>query len=321
MKKFFSCITALIIIVTCWNVFMITIFSETSEKQKVEESVQPISKIPSNAIVEPAENIDSIIAKKVTEEVVAEEYNLFWMDKPVQYTYDSNSYILEYNVSTDFWSDVKVWEDFERSTNLNSDYPTIYIPLFGNITDTNGKESSRVIGYVKLYYSWIEKDYVFHMSLYNLTSEEYRNMKVIPFLEKITNYLAQSKNDIQQIFLIRYPSSLTDGQETVAVARSQANVSVLDLSNSLRLNSDSPLSQRSNVYTVLEYRNLRMKVEKNVYKSVDGWENNPAGGSTNSSESNLKNVKIFSCFIIVAMILISIFIFIVRKHKFRKHSG
>lgn len=118
------------------------------------------------------------------------------------------------------------------------------------------------------------------MSLYNLADNDFRDKKNVWFYEEIADYINQSRTKAQQVFLIRYPSSLSDGHEKVAVIQTVDNVVILDVSNSLNINMES---RQDSAYTVSEYRALRMEVEKNLYKTANGWDDNPVGGNVDLS--------------------------------------
>lgn len=308
MKRTLSCITALLFIAGCFYCFKITGFAESSDK------------LLSKPIAAPIIDIETVLNNKVTEQIVEERYEMFPGDKPKNYTFDTSVYLLEYDVSTNYWDSVTSLDYKGLTEKIDYKYPTIYIPLFGDIEDSKGNISNRTIGYIKLSYDLIKKDYRFNMVLYNLGSDNYKNRRTVGFYETITDYLSQSKTATQQVFLIRYPSSLTDEHEMVAVIQSKTDVIILDITNSCQVQTEKTSGQPT-VYSVSEYRTLRMEAEKTVYQTAKEWETNPAGGVANT-EQNDKTVWIYFslCIISATIILIGTLYFVFRKRR-KTHSA
>lgn len=113
--------------------------------------------------------------------------------------------------------------------------------------------------------------------------------------------------------MIRYPSSLSDGHEKIAVIQTKDNAVILDVSNSLNINMET---REYSAYTVSEYRTLRMEIEKNLYKTATGWDDNPVGGNVDLSQDEEHNpVGEWS----LGVIIISIFVGVVAFLLFKKH--
>ena len=107
------------------------------------------------------------------------------------------------------------------------------------------------------------------MALYNLSSENYKDKKVVGSYENVMNYIVQTETREEQIFLIRYPTSFSDDMETVAVLQSETGTEILDISNTCKIptyhKTDPPVA-----YSIEEYRTLRMKVEETLYQPGTG---------------------------------------------------
>ncbi len=305
----------LITIIIMMLLSVINVFAETTDLTGI------ITSISSPAIGQPEIDINKIIKEKVTEEIVQERYNMFKEDVPEKFTYDTAIYLLQYNVSTAYWSEVSEmsYEGMTEPIYKNYPYPTIYLPLFGEIADTNGTLFNRVIGYIRLSYDWISKDYRFGMVIYNLISDYYKDMKKTGFYEEIADYLNRNKVIAQQVFMIRYPSSLTDGHETIAVIKTSDSTVILDIGNSLNTVTDEGNSNRALAYSITEYSSLRKEVEKEVYRTADGWENNPAGGNVVQNQND-KITDIYWLLICLAILSFGVVITIVINKLYKRFA-
>ena len=283
------------------------------------DAINDESAFISNTIAEPAVNIQNIIQEKVTKEIVDARYRIFSAEKPDEYTYDPTVYLVEYNVSTDYWNRVETLDYQGLCNAIDHNYPTIYIPLFADLADTSGKLHNRVIGHIKLSYNWSKKDYSLGMSLYNLSSDEFKDRENIWFYEEISEYLAQSKKSAQQVFLIRYPTSLSDGHEKIAVIKTDDATVILDVSNSLKIDSTEMRNGRAKAYTLDQYRTSRMEIEKTLYQASDGWESNPAGGNTASNFVDILHNKqgLILCSMITVAVIITIAVLVRINRKKR----
>lgn len=314
MKTFRYYATAVIAIVVCLVTFSVTGFAEAS----VAES--PLKKCVSKPIAEPAIDIDAVIQKEMTDAIIKEWYSMFPDMKPEEYTVDTSFYLLEYYVSTDYWDEVTSFDYEGMTAHIDPAYPTIYIPIFGDIADTNGKIHNRAIGYFKLSYEpWIEKDYRLSSAMYNLASDDYKDGNVVGSYEKITDYLVKSKVDTRQVFLIRYPNSLSEEMEQIAVIQTENDTVILDVSNSLHIGTD--IMMEATAYSIAEYREQRMELEKELYQTIGRWEDNPAGGNVLGRQDDDRNLWVeYLPFILGAVAILGGIVILVRM-KYRKRSS
>lgn len=311
MKNTLRCVSIFIFTLLFFSFLTVICFAENTAA--IENTLKNTISKP---IAEPAINIEAMISEKVTEARVSEYYG-FTTDTPEHYTYDTSVYLLEYSVSTDYWSNVQSLDYRGLTEAIYSAYPTVYIPLFGDIEDSNDVVSQRVIGYIKLRNDGGTNDYVFSMGIYNLPSEDYINKKTRVIYESIADYINQNKVDVQQVFLIRYPNSLSDSLEKIAVIQTDNDTIILDVSNSLHLENDNTTDSLYTAYSIAEYRERRMELEKDLYGPSNGWANNPAGG--NVSQNNSKpRILTFLPYIIVILIIILTVVVVFAIRKLRK---
>ncbi len=221
----------------------------------------------SRTVKEPKVDIESLINERLTKEIVDERYNMGSLEKPEKYMYDTSVYLLEYNVGTDYWNSVTENNYKGLTEAIDYSYPTVYIPVFGDIADTNGEFHNRVIGYFKLDYDAFERDYRLSSAFYNLPSNDYKDRKIVGFFEKIQDYLDQNNITSEQVFLIRYPSSLSDDMEKIAVIKTADDTLILDVSGSVNTNADKTAFSEAHSYSISEYRTLRLEAEKELYKN------------------------------------------------------
>jgi hypothetical protein len=134
----------------------------------------------------------------------------------------------------------------------------------------------------------VKDEYRFDMVLYNL-SQAFRDKERMRFYEELTEYLNKTDTNADQVCLLRYVSSLSLNHEVVALIQSEQNTVILDISNSCRIQTDKDTQLSPVAYSIEEYRTRRLEVEKELYKTVDSWENVPSGGSGASSSNGLQN--------------------------------
>ncbi len=231
---------------------------------EAENIPEPSEILPSEFLSKPSMDMEDVIKKVVTEERANELYD------PEKYSYDTSTYLVEYSVSEDYWRRVKSLDYSGLTEAIDADYPVVYIPVFGDIEDTNGRVYNRVVGYFRLQYSRSlnEKAFSYKMTSaqYNLTSTDFKDKRVVGIYEDISFYLTRTDTKAEQVFLIKYPSSVTDEQETVAVIKTQTDTVILDTSNSLHIGNDIIPSDELPAYSVSEYSERRKEVEKTLYK-------------------------------------------------------
>ena len=313
MKMINRILSTALITVICLFTFAISSFATTPDTTDTRDV------FPSNTIGEPRIHLESLLSDKVTKEIVDDRYRMFSVEKPEAYTFDTSTYLVEYNVSTEYWSNVSNLSYEGLTEAIDYSYPTIYIPLFGDIADSKGNTQNRVIGHIKLSYDVSADDYKLGMSLYNLADDDYKDKKNVWFYEKIEDYLSQSENVAEQVFLIRYPSSLSDGHEKIAVIQTEDRTVILDVSNSLNIHTDKAESGQAPAYTISEYRALRMEIEKELYQTAIGGDKNSVGESSylNQDEKQDNNGEWMWCLLIVAFSVGIVTFLLLRKHSER----
>ena len=281
MKITIRIILNVLLIAICVSIFSIGCFAKGSK------SSDNFIAFPSNVIDESKVDIPSLISEKVTKEQVDKLYDFYFskLGLPEIYYLDPDIYVLEYYASRSYWSGISEmnYKGLTENWSTVSAYPTIYIPLIGVISDTQGEPHNRVIGYVKLSYDWINEEYSCSPVLYTYSADNYKDGQSRPF-EALLNYLTQSKTVAEQVFLLRHQNSLSDFTETIAVIKTEDDTVILDISDSLHLTSS--VDDPAVAYTIEEYRMRRLEVEKELYKTVDRWEDVQYGGSGASSNQN-----------------------------------
>lgn len=277
--------------------------------------------IISKPISTPEINIDEVIKENVTKELVNEWYEMNKLFEPVTYYYDLTNYLLEYNVSIDFWKNVLQF-DYEGLINqIDYRYPTIYIPICAEIEDTMKIKQERVIGNIILKYNALKDQYTFRMMLYNLNSTGYLNKNFMGSFEKIQDYSMNNNVDIDQVFLIKYPTASSTDDERIAVVKTKTDAKILDVSNSLQINEEN-LNNKTNVYTIQEYSVARKIVEKYLYQESNSLINNPSGGNNinnNDINSGYGFEKNIVCLLSGLVVIGIIIIFVIRKNKVKKY--
>ncbi len=258
MKKMIDYMISAFLILSFLFSLNTAVFAETAN------ITEPSERLPSEFLRKPAMDMDEVIKKEVTEERANERYD------PEKYSYDTSTYLVEYSVSEDYWNRVKTLDYKGLTEAIDADYPVVYIPVFGDIEDTNGRTHNRVVGYFRLQYSRSlnEKAFSYKMTSaqYNLTSTDFKDKRVVGIYEAISFYLTRTDTKAEQVFLIKYPSSVTNEQETVAVIKTETDTVILDTSNSLHIGNDIIPSDELTAYSVSEYSERRKEVEKTLYK-------------------------------------------------------
>lgn len=317
MKKAIRITTTILTVICCLFPLSVCCFASIS-------TAEINSVVISEPIGTPKIAIETVINDLVTKERVEERYGLYRsMKKPDRVTYDTSVYLLEYLVSPEYWNEVSTMDYDGLTAQIFCDYPTIIIPLFGDITDTSGKTTNRVIGHIKLCYKYLFEDgwkYCFHMFLYNLESEEFRNRKNVWYYEQIADYIAKSDKNIHQVFQISYPSALSEGMEIIAVIKTEDDVMIMDYSDSLKIDN-GPFYDYV-IYSVPEYREKRLQVEKEIYATVHGWDEVQFGGNAGSDHAethDLSRIWIPVAVIILCCAGIAAFvIFALRRRRLSK---
>ena len=284
-KKSTHIIFVLLLFALCFSAFSICCYAEDFKLSA------DVNVIPSNPIGEPKFDIPSMIQRVVTEELVRERYEIYRTEKPKNYRYDQSFYLIEHGVSKEYWeemSEMSYQGLTEKSDNFDCNYPTVYIPIFGDVPDEKGALQNRFIGYIRLHYNSFAKDYLFQLVLYSIADPDFKEKKNIWFYDDIVDYLSQNNVVAQQIFLIRHPLSMRESEGRVAVVQTNdGNVTILDVSNTLQL--DDSKKTANIAYTIQEYRSLRLNVEKELYQAGDGAEHLGGGGNASLEPNDASN--------------------------------
>ena len=274
----------------------------------------------SSPIGTPEVDIVSLIREKVTKERVDSQYALYspgTIGLPSVCRFDPAVYVLQYSVSTSFWSNVTEANYTGITEGVKQSYPTVYVPLFGAISDSSGVSHTRVIGHVKLSYDWKDREYDFGLSLYGFSTSNYRDGEMRSF-EKLLNYLEKSEHNAEQVFLLRHPNAHSDFMETVAVVKTDSDTVILDLSDSLHLTSST--SVPAVAYSVEEFRTRRLEAEKELYKNAGSWENVQFGGSGSSGQSRSDTVRQWLPYVLIGGLVLcaGVTVLILRKGRANK---
>ena len=258
-------------------------------------------------------NVNDLIESMATPETIDTYYHMF-NGLPEDYYVDSSLFIVEYNVTMDYWSKVKETDYKGLTECLSTDYPTVYIPVFANIENTSGELFRRVIGHCSIKYDSLDKKYVLNMTFANIQTEEFKNKESVWNYEMINEYISNKGISPKQIFMICYPSSFNDLSERVAVIQKENDdIILLDVSDSCHLSID-PIIQAVEYTSVDEYRILRMEAEKELYKSynIDNW---TSGGYGVSDDNNQITITVLMICIIVLCVAALVAILTVLKKK------
>lgn len=320
MKKTTNTIIILLLLVGCFFSVSTVALAETSATSETSETSNSLPRLPSKFIAEPKIDIEAVIKDKVTEERVNERYDVSFLDMPEKFTYDTSTYLVEYSVDTDYWDNVKTLDYKGLTEAIYPSYPTIYIPIWADVSDPNGSISARVVAYIQLYHDVLD-GYRFSLQVHNIATPEYFDKSVVDYYEDLLFYLEESNTDAKQVFLINYPSSLTYRKEKIAIIQTESDSVVLDLFNTLKIDNGNKESDRSLVYSIAEYKPLRQELEKELYQTVSSWEEVRFGGDVNDQPNDEKNTWIiFIPSIIAIMVALGTVIYFVLK-KHRKHPS
>ena len=263
-------------------------------------------------------NVLEIIKETLTDEMLEED--LARIDRRYNQEkcfVDKDRFILEYNVPTTYWENVKS-ANYKCLTEQLNEYPSIYVPVLANIV-IDDEQSTRVVGHYKLYYDFALQHYATMLSLMNSTSQSFISGDNIHFYEIIGDYIDKNTREANQAIIIRYPDSLNDYMEKIAIVFNDDNDPViLDFSNSLHLDA---YQQKNSYYSVNEYKELRMKVEKEIYNSYTSVDNMMSGGragSNNNSKSFSNNTTIKIVIILTTVFLLTISTILILSKSLRR---
>ena len=265
-------------------------------------------------------NVLEIIKDTLTDEMLEEDFAR--IDKRYNQEkcfVEKDRFILEYNVPTTYWQNVKS-ANYKCLTEQLNEYPSIYVPVLANIV-TDSEQITRVVGHYKIYYDSTLKHYTTMVSFMNSTSPSFISGENIHFYEIIGNYIDNNTREANQTIIIRYPDSLNDYMEKIAIVFNNDNDPIiLDFSNSLHLEA----YQHNNCsYSVDEYKEIRMQVEKKIYNNYSSVDNMMSGGrvDTHNSGNNLNKTSTIKMIIIYsAAFLLTISAILIISRSLRRKT-
>lgn len=267
-------------------------------------------------------NVPEIIKETLTDEMIEEDLSRIDRRYNQEKCFvDKDRFILEYNVPTTYWEKVESANYIGLTEQLN-DFPSIYVPVLANII-IDGDQITRVIGHYKLYYDFALQQYNTMLSLMNSTSQSFISGENIHFYEIIGDYIEKNSRKANQAIIIRYPDSLNDYMEKIAIVfNDDKEPIILDFCNSLHLDN---YQQKNSYYSINEYKELRMQVEKEIYNNYTSVDNMMSGGraGTNNNSKTLSNITtIKKIIIVVTVFLFTIFaILILIKSLYRRNHS
>lgn len=226
---------------------------------------------------------------------------------------DPSVYIVEYSIIMP-----------EKAISLNdgsvienltfSEHPTVYIPIFGNVAD-----SERVIGHVKIFYNYTEEKYVARSALLNASDDNFVSGKRLHFIEQIGNIEKIQEicseygiRSVTNAILIRNSYAINDFSEKALIINSDGTYYAYDFTNSLHTENNN-----ENMYLLSEYVEVRSAYEEKSKQTVN-MEDISYGGVINTPDENTfyaKGVIIIGISLLVLCVLICITIYKIKLNK------
>jgi hypothetical protein len=228
--------------------------------------------LPSAPINGDRVDVDKLVSELVSYEKIDELYSV-GMDannRPESYTFDLSVYILKYNVSSDYWDNVSSCGYDGLTSELDSEKPTVLIPLFGEIENADGAMVERVVGYAKLVYGKSEYSLSFDGASLKSNEGNYSGLRYSNFYEVIAEYVAENGIEVKQIILLCHSTSRYFGHDTVAVVKTETEEFILDFSNSSGKNLSEEngynygILGKPTAYSIEDFRALRIAHEKEI---------------------------------------------------------
>ncbi len=227
-------------------------------------------------------------------------------DADIPLHYDISAFLIEYNVSTGFLDEMETLDKNYLNHSV-PEYPTIYVPIFGELSG-----GERVIGHIKLYYTYDfergEWRYDQYTVFNNTDGFEVEGRPTVNFFETISNLAENTSWD--HAFLLRFPSAFNDSSEKILLIYDGDEIKVFDLYNS----AGAPATpedawQFNKMYSYDEYVSLRRERERTVYSKDSS--------SSNSSESGrgTKTEVLIGAIIVASAVIISGTVLIIRKAR------
>ena len=291
MNKIKKYITAFFFIIAFTCCFSAIIFADSS------------TQIVSKPLSEPAVNIDELLNSERTKAIINDRFTSSFFEYPDDYTYDTSVYLLQYNVSQDYWDNVTSFDYEGLTAGLEQPYPTIHLPVFGSIANSNGLVHKRVIGHLTFSYNPLKKEYTINASYCNPKDPEYTDNNIYHFYEEIRQCVNLSQTPIQQVFLIRYPGSSSPTHETIAVLQTGKDAIILDIGNTCHAGENGQSPTFSLAYSIEDYYSLRKPIEEELYHKND---------------TKIYNIVFWSCLITATSVFLAVLCVCLRKY-YKKH--
>ena len=231
---------------------------------------------------------------------------------------DPSVYIIEYSVRMP--EKVNSLKDGSDIENLAfSEHPTVYIPIFGNVAD-----SERVIGHVKIFYNYTDEKYVARSALLNASDDNFVSGKRQHFIEQIGNIEKIQEicseygiRSVTNAILIRNSYAINDFSEKALIINSDGTYYAYDFTDSLHTENNN-----ENMYLLSEYVELRSAYEEKSKQTVN-MEDVSYGALVNTSDENTsyaKSMIIVGISLLVLCVLICITIYKIKLKKANKLS-
>ena len=230
---------------------------------------------------------------KTADEIIAETYSQSYIDSllenagqviPDKYWIDTSIFVLEYSASNQFLIGLNNVTENGISDTMFSEYPLIYIPIFGLCSDT-----TRIIGHVKIYYNYLEECYTASPVLKYATSDLFISGQVKHFLEEIDAFHGYKcvledigLSRVATPILVRLSTAYNDSSEKVLLVVDEENVYVYDFMNSVH----AAQTEQVVVMTATEYAARRAEFEQKVVSNNAGH-----GGISTNNETVQGSIK------------------------------
>ncbi len=257
MKKIINCAIASLLIVCCTLSLGILCKAETDKTEntdilETETNSTSITAFPSHFLGNPKHDMDAVIKDLTEKELSSSSTRL---EKGGEYTCDASQYLVVYGVGDDFWDDVKSFDYNGVAEAITyKDHPTVYVPVFAEVTGKRVNAVNRQLWSIKLTYDSHDDEYVSEIVGYYGPSN-YREING-PY-EKISRYLSENKIKAQNVFLISYWSD----SRCAAVVQAESDAFVLDISNSAQPEGVEYADMTARSYSISEYASLRKEAE------------------------------------------------------------
>ncbi len=213
---------------------------------------------------------------------------------------DPSVYIVEYSIRMP--EKANSLNDGSVIENLTfSEHPTVYIPIFGNVAD-----SERVIGHVKIFYNYTKEKYVARSALLNASDDNFVSGKRLHFIEQIGNIERIQEicseygiRSVTNAILIRNSYAINDFSEKALIINSDGTYYAYDFTDSLHTEKNN-----ENMYLLSEYVELRSAYEEESKQAATAFD--------------AKGVIIAGISLLVLFVIICITIYKIKLKKANK---